>query len=203
MTKVILRALDIITVVVPPALPAAMTVGTVYAQNRLKKAGIFCISPPRINICGKLKLICFDKVGADLHRFYVIINNSIWPKNILRHKLAIFGLEFINVCVISLLGYFPLSYYFFYMDLFGLSLLFTYNFQRAACKLIGLSISQRHPCPVKYCMGGNLLTPFLLLRIYKLIKDTQIQHCNFVNANANININKVTLLFRSLVLSQW
>ncbi|KAK2177445.1 hypothetical protein NP493_592g01064 [Ridgeia piscesae] len=63
-TKVILRALDIITVVVPPALPAAMTVGTVYAQNRLKKAGIFCISPPRINICGKLKLICFDKTGT-------------------------------------------------------------------------------------------------------------------------------------------
>ncbi|KAI0219960.1 putative cation-transporting ATPase 13A3 [Lamellibrachia satsuma] len=63
-SKVILRALDIITVVVPPALPAAMTVGTVYAQNRLKKAGIFCISPPRINICGKLKLICFDKTGT-------------------------------------------------------------------------------------------------------------------------------------------
>ena len=61
--KVILRALDIITIVVPPALPAAMTVGTVYAQNRLKKAGIFCISPPRINMCGKLKCICFDKVG--------------------------------------------------------------------------------------------------------------------------------------------
>ena len=60
--EVILRALDIITIVVPPALPAAMTVGTVYAQNRLKKAGIFCISPPRINVCGKLKCICFDKV---------------------------------------------------------------------------------------------------------------------------------------------
>ena len=66
----ILRALDIITVVVPPALPAAMTVGTVYAQNRLKKAGIFCISPPRINVCGKLKLICFDKVDTVL--FFVI-----------------------------------------------------------------------------------------------------------------------------------
>ncbi|PIK40155.1 putative cation-transporting ATPase 13A3 [Apostichopus japonicus] len=47
-----------------PSLPAAMTVGTVYAQNRLKKRGIFCISPQRINICGKLKLICFDKTGT-------------------------------------------------------------------------------------------------------------------------------------------
>ncbi|ELU12635.1 hypothetical protein CAPTEDRAFT_90245 [Capitella teleta] len=62
--EVVLRALDIITIVVPPALPAAMTVGTVYAQSRLKKQGIFCISPPRINICGKLKCICFDKTGT-------------------------------------------------------------------------------------------------------------------------------------------
>ncbi|CAF0752314.1 unnamed protein product [Brachionus calyciflorus] len=60
----IIRALDIVTIVVPPALPAAMTVGTVYAQNRLKKKSIYCISPPRINVGGKLKLICFDKTGT-------------------------------------------------------------------------------------------------------------------------------------------
>ena len=60
----IIRALDIVTIVVPPALPAAMTVGTVYAQNRLKKKSIFCISPPRINVGGKLKLVCFDKTGT-------------------------------------------------------------------------------------------------------------------------------------------
>merc|ERR1712241_210098 len=59
-----LRCLDIITIVVPPALPAAMTVGTYYAQNRLKKLKIFCISPQRINVCGKLKLVCFDKTGT-------------------------------------------------------------------------------------------------------------------------------------------
>jgi hypothetical protein len=59
---ILLRTLDIITIVVPPALPAAMTAGTVYSQNRLKKLGILCISPPRINICGKVKLVCFDKV---------------------------------------------------------------------------------------------------------------------------------------------
>lgn len=63
-TELIIRALDIITIVVPPALPAAMTVGTVYAQSRLKKKSIYCISPPRINIGGKLKLICFDKTGT-------------------------------------------------------------------------------------------------------------------------------------------
>ncbi|NXD42580.1 AT132 ATPase, partial [Copsychus sechellarum] len=61
--QIIIRALDLVTVIVPPALPAAMTVGTIYAQNRLKKQGIFCISPPRINLCGKLRLVCFDKVS--------------------------------------------------------------------------------------------------------------------------------------------
>ncbi|XP_055515087.1 LOW QUALITY PROTEIN: cation-transporting ATPase 13A2 [Leucoraja erinacea] len=62
--RVVTRILDLITIIIPPALPAAMTVGTIYAQDRLKKYGIFCISPPRINICGKLKLICFDKTGT-------------------------------------------------------------------------------------------------------------------------------------------
>ncbi|NXP52825.1 AT132 ATPase, partial [Heliornis fulica] len=62
--QIIIRALDLVTVIVPPALPAAMTVGTIYAQNRLKKRGIFCISPPRINLCGKVRLVCFDKTGT-------------------------------------------------------------------------------------------------------------------------------------------
>ena len=61
---IVLRTLDIITIVVPPALPAAMTVGTVYAQARLRRARIFCLSPARINVCGKLKLVCFDKTGT-------------------------------------------------------------------------------------------------------------------------------------------
>ncbi|XP_077434192.1 polyamine-transporting ATPase 13A2 [Vanacampus margaritifer] len=60
----VIRALDIVTIVVPPALPAAITVGTIYAQHRLKNQGIFCISPPRINVCGKVSLFCFDKTGT-------------------------------------------------------------------------------------------------------------------------------------------
>ncbi|KAM9315825.1 polyamine-transporting ATPase 13A3 [Gastrophryne carolinensis] len=61
---IIIESLDIITITVPPALPAAMTAGILYAQKRLKKIGIFCISPQRINICGQLNLICFDKTGT-------------------------------------------------------------------------------------------------------------------------------------------
>lgn len=60
----LLRILDLITVVVPPSLPAAMTVGTVYSQSRLKKENIFCISPGRINVAGKIKVCCFDKTGT-------------------------------------------------------------------------------------------------------------------------------------------
>lgn len=59
-----IRALDVVTVAVPPALPAAMTMCTLYAQSRLESQGVFCIHPPRINLGGKLRLVCFDKVGA-------------------------------------------------------------------------------------------------------------------------------------------
>uniref|UniRef100_A0AAX7SZW7 Cation-transporting P-type ATPase N-terminal domain-containing protein n=1 Tax=Astatotilapia calliptera TaxID=8154 RepID=A0AAX7SZW7_ASTCA len=63
-SELVIRSLDIVTIAVPPALPAAITTGTIYAQRRLKQRGIFCISPPRINICGKVSLFCFDKTGT-------------------------------------------------------------------------------------------------------------------------------------------
>ena len=75
---VLVRGLDLVTIVVPPALPAAMTVGIVYAQSRLKKADIFCISTNSINACGALDLVCFDKVR--LHYSYVCVglNNDFY-----------------------------------------------------------------------------------------------------------------------------
>ncbi|KFO33140.1 Putative cation-transporting ATPase 13A5 [Fukomys damarensis] len=57
-------ALLLLTVTVPPVLPAALTIGIVYAQKRLKKKKIFCISPQRINMCGQINLVCFDKTGT-------------------------------------------------------------------------------------------------------------------------------------------
>nr|XP_019012720.1 cation-transporting ATPase 13A3/4/5 [Kwoniella pini CBS 10737]OCF51501.1 cation-transporting ATPase 13A3/4/5 [Kwoniella pini CBS 10737] len=59
-----LRALDLITIVVPPALPATLTIGTTFAIERLRKSGIFCISPNRVNIGGKVNVVCFDKTGT-------------------------------------------------------------------------------------------------------------------------------------------
>ncbi|XP_058290929.1 probable cation-transporting ATPase 13A5 isoform X2 [Hylobates moloch] len=57
-------ALILLTVTVPPVLPAALTIGNVYAQKRLKKKKIFCISPQRINMCGQINLVCLDKTGT-------------------------------------------------------------------------------------------------------------------------------------------
>lgn len=58
------RALDLITVVVPPALPATMSIGTVFSINRLKKKMIHCISPSKINVASKIDVFCFDKTGT-------------------------------------------------------------------------------------------------------------------------------------------
>ncbi|KAF1813110.1 hypothetical protein P152DRAFT_305734 [Eremomyces bilateralis CBS 781.70] len=61
---IFVRALDLITIVVPPALPATLTIGTQFALGRLKKKQIFCISPQRINVGGRLDIMCFDKTGT-------------------------------------------------------------------------------------------------------------------------------------------
>ena len=59
-----MRALDLITVVVPPALPATLSIGTSFSLGRLRKLGIFCISPSRVNVGGKVNVCCFDKTGT-------------------------------------------------------------------------------------------------------------------------------------------
>lgn len=61
---IIVRALDLITIVVPPALPATLSIGTNFALSRLRNKQIYCISPQRVNVGGKLDIICFDKTGT-------------------------------------------------------------------------------------------------------------------------------------------
>lgn len=50
--QVLLHSFDLITVCVPPALPAAMAAGIILAQRRLELRNIFCISPRAINVSG-------------------------------------------------------------------------------------------------------------------------------------------------------
>ena len=62
--RMIIRGLDLITIVVPPALPAAQASGTDHALERLKKQNIHCVSPNRICVAGKAKVVVFDKTGT-------------------------------------------------------------------------------------------------------------------------------------------
>lgn len=58
------RFLNLIVICVPPALPAAMSCGVAFAIFRLKNQRIFCISPPRVNLSGRITTFVFDKTGT-------------------------------------------------------------------------------------------------------------------------------------------
>lgn len=62
--EIVMKTGDLITIAVPPTLPAAMTIGTTFSLYRLKKKGIFCISPPRVNVSGRVNVMVLDKTGT-------------------------------------------------------------------------------------------------------------------------------------------
>ena len=53
-----------ITVTIPPALPTCMSIGISFSFARLKHKLIYCISPSRINVCGRIGIMVFDKTGT-------------------------------------------------------------------------------------------------------------------------------------------
>ena len=61
MTSILLRGLDIFTIVIPPALPIALSAGIAFSVTRLKKKEIICVQPSLINSAGRINLMCFDK----------------------------------------------------------------------------------------------------------------------------------------------
>lgn len=63
-SAVIKRGLDLITITVPPSLPACLGIGIAFAVNRLKKYGIKCINRDGVNLAGQVDLVCFDKTGT-------------------------------------------------------------------------------------------------------------------------------------------
>lgn len=77
------RCLDIIAITVPPALPTCMSIGIIFAIKQLKCSQIYCISPNRVNVAGKVNIMCFDKTGTlteeglDLLGLRVNKNNSV------------------------------------------------------------------------------------------------------------------------------
>ena len=60
----IIKFLDMITITVPAALPVSMTIGIIYALEKLNAKNIFCISPNKVLMGGLVNLICFDKTGT-------------------------------------------------------------------------------------------------------------------------------------------
>lgn len=76
--KIAVESLDLITIAVPPALPAAMSVGQFYAQKRLEKNNIFCISPRSITVAGSIDCVCFDKVNNIFNVMYDLFKNLIY-----------------------------------------------------------------------------------------------------------------------------
>ncbi|XP_078522757.1 putative cation-transporting ATPase 13A4 [Lissotriton helveticus] len=62
--EMIMLTFVMMTTAVPPSLLAALAVGVMYAQKRLKNKGIFCFSPQRINLWGQVNIVCFDKTGT-------------------------------------------------------------------------------------------------------------------------------------------
>ena len=61
---IVIKFLDLITTTVPPSLPACISVGITYSLMRLKRYKIICISRERVNMAGKVNVICFDKTGT-------------------------------------------------------------------------------------------------------------------------------------------
>ncbi len=61
---ILTRSLDLITTTVPPSLPACLGIGISYALSRLRKWGIICINRERVNVSGRVNMVCFDKTGT-------------------------------------------------------------------------------------------------------------------------------------------
>ncbi|XP_075056986.1 putative cation-transporting ATPase 13A4 [Mixophyes fleayi] len=87
--RIIMESLVLLTSAICPIIPAALTVGILYAQSRLKKKSVFCISPDRINMCGQLNLFCFDKTGTltedGLDLMGIILSDGTCFQDMLRH----------------------------------------------------------------------------------------------------------------------
>lgn len=61
---IFLNCADLITIVVPPALPTVLSVGIRVSIGRLRRAFISTTFPAKLNICGRLDIFCFDKTGT-------------------------------------------------------------------------------------------------------------------------------------------
>lgn len=62
--EVLFRYLDAISIAVPPALTACLTISTAISIERLKLKNIFVADTTRVNFAGVISAVCFDKTGT-------------------------------------------------------------------------------------------------------------------------------------------
>jgi magnesium-transporting ATPase (P-type) len=62
--RIVVRFFDMVTIAVPPALPACLTIATVFSIGRLRKRSIYVTGPHTITTAGQLDVVCFDKTGT-------------------------------------------------------------------------------------------------------------------------------------------
>ncbi|CAD8086125.1 unnamed protein product [Paramecium sonneborni] len=62
--QAIINALELLTIIIPPALPTALAAGVSLAMNRLEKQRIQCIKPDKVNVAAKINVCAFDKTGT-------------------------------------------------------------------------------------------------------------------------------------------
>ena len=62
--SIMFKELDLLVCAIPPSLPAVLTSCTVFAMKWLKKKQIFCVSPQRVPVCGRITSVVFDKTGT-------------------------------------------------------------------------------------------------------------------------------------------
>ena len=59
-----LRALEVLTIIIPPALPTALAAGISLSISRLKEKNISCVKTDKVNVAGIINVCAFDKTGT-------------------------------------------------------------------------------------------------------------------------------------------
>eukprot|EP01107_Rhizomastix_libera_P002909 TRINITY_DN1504_c0_g2_i2.p1 TRINITY_DN1504_c0_g2~~TRINITY_DN1504_c0_g2_i2.p1 ORF type:complete len:1151 (+),score=396.77 TRINITY_DN1504_c0_g2_i2:331-3453(+) len=60
----LIKGLDLITIIVPPALPLALSTAILSSLKTLSQKKIFCTNPSLVAECGKVDVAVFDKTGT-------------------------------------------------------------------------------------------------------------------------------------------
>lgn len=78
----VIESLDLVTIAVPPALPAAVSFGLAFAMARLRAAKTSCLRAAAVPLAGESEIVCFDKTGTltsqglSLHSVYQVVRGE-------------------------------------------------------------------------------------------------------------------------------